>query len=88
MQLNHKGTGKYRTEITVSGQIHSFRCAACTHEKLASALGIKPSALKATIEEFNAAVQEGSFKPVVPDGKRTRGIMPPKSNWARTIDGP
>ena len=57
-------------------------------EDLATALGIKPSALKATIEEFNAAVQEGDFTPVVPDGKRTRGIAPPKSNWARTIEGP
>ena len=61
---------------------------AASIEGLAVALGIKPQALKATIEEFNAAVQDGSFKPVVPDGKRTRGITPPKSNWARTIDGP
>ena len=57
-------------------------------EELATALSIKPAALKATILEFNAAVQEGDFKPVVPDGKRTVGITPPKSNWARTIEGP
>ena len=57
-------------------------------EGLATELEMKPSVLKNTIESFNAAVQDGKFTPVVPDGKRTIGIDPPKSNWARTIDGP
>ena len=57
-------------------------------EALATELGIKPSALKVTIQTFNAAVQDGKFTPIVLDGKRTLGITPPKSNWARTIDGP
>lgn len=40
------------------------------------------------METFNAAVQPGAFDPVVKDGKRTVGIVPPKSNWALPIDTP
>ena len=38
--------------------------------------------------EFNAAVQEGEFNPAIKDGKGTRGIAPPKSNWALPLDTP
>ena len=61
---------------------------AASIEGLATGLGINPATLKATVDAFNAAVQDGKFTPIVPDGKRTFGITPPKSNWARTIDGP
>lgn len=39
-----------------------------------------------TIKNFNEAVQEGNFNPLKLDGKCTKGIEPPKSNWARAID--
>jgi tricarballylate dehydrogenase len=37
---------------------------------------------------YNAAVQPGPFNPAVKDGKSTRGITPPKSNWAQPLDTP
>jgi tricarballylate dehydrogenase len=40
------------------------------------------------VREYNAAVQPGAFNPAVKDGRRTQGITPPKSNWARPIDTP
>jgi Succinate dehydrogenase/fumarate reductase, flavoprotein subunit len=41
-----------------------------------------------TVKEFNAAVQPGTFNPNVLDGKGTKGVEPPKSNWALPIDEP
>jgi tricarballylate dehydrogenase len=41
-----------------------------------------------TVREFNAAVQPGEFNPAILDGKCTRGITPPKSNWALPLDSP
>ena len=37
---------------------------------------------------FNGAVQPGDYNPTELDGKATRGISPPKSNWALPIDTP
>ena len=59
-----------------------------TIEALADGLGIDRGGLVHTVAEFNAAVQQGDFKPTVLDGKRTVGIDPPKSNWAMPIDTP
>ncbi len=59
-----------------------------TIEGLARKIDVDPNALRATIEEFNAAVRDGKFDPVVLDGKGALGIEPPKSNWALTIDTP
>jgi tricarballylate dehydrogenase len=45
--------------------------------------------LTRTVEEFNAAVQED--RPLnlsIRDGRGTKGITPPKSNWAQKIDSP
>jgi tricarballylate dehydrogenase len=55
-------------------------------EELASRLEIDPVGLKKTIKSFNESVQEGNFSPLELDGKCTKGIQPPKTNWARTID--
>jgi tricarballylate dehydrogenase len=41
-----------------------------------------------TVDEFNAAVQDGPFDPVKKDGKRTKNITPTKSNWAQRLDSP
>jgi len=61
---------------------------ASTIEELADGLMIDPAGLRGTVDEFNAAVQEGDFKPSILDGKGTIGIDPPKSNWAQRIDEP
>ena len=43
----------------------------------------------ATIKEYNKAVMtEVPFDPNVKDGRGTRGLAVPKSNWANTIDEP
>jgi tricarballylate dehydrogenase len=55
---------------------------------LAAALGIAPAPFLETVSAFNAAVAEGDFDPARLDGKRTRGLAPPKSNWALPLDTP
>ncbi|MFS8571282.1 MAG: FAD-binding protein, partial [Thermaerobacter sp.] len=59
-----------------------------TLEELAEKLGIDKEGFVRTIAEFNAAVQDGVFNPSIKDGKCTKGITPPKSNWALPIDTP
>jgi tricarballylate dehydrogenase len=57
-------------------------------EELAGNMDIDPEKLVKTIKEFNNAVQDGTFNTMVKDGKRTKGISPPKTNWALKIDKP
>lgn len=59
-----------------------------TIEELAEKLDIDVEGLKKTIREFNAACQPGDYNPSVLDGVGTKGITPPKSNWALPIDTP
>ncbi|MBI2165637.1 MAG: FAD-dependent tricarballylate dehydrogenase TcuA [Chloroflexi bacterium] len=59
-----------------------------TIEELAERLGVDREGLASTVRGFNAAVQPGEFNPAVLDGKGTRGIIPPKSNWALPVDTP
>jgi tricarballylate dehydrogenase len=64
------------------------RAEAGTIEELAARLEIDPAGLADTVAAYNAAVEPGPFNPAVLDGKRTRGITPPKSNWALPLDRP
>ncbi len=57
-------------------------------EELGNALGLPTSALKRTIDRFNASCPNGEFRPTEKDGLATRGITPAKSNWARRIEEP
>jgi tricarballylate dehydrogenase len=59
-----------------------------TIEELATKLEIDPQGLVRTVSEFNAAVQDKPFNPAVLDGRGTRGITPPKTNWAQALDTP
>ncbi len=59
-----------------------------TIEDLAEGLGLDPAALRGTIDGYNAACGPGPYDPTVLDGKSTRGLEPPKSNWALPIDTP
>ncbi len=54
---------------------------------LAEAAGLDPAALAATLAAYNAACPEDSsaFRPDGLDGLATRGLRPPKSNWARPL---
>jgi tricarballylate dehydrogenase len=59
-----------------------------TLEGLARKLEIDVAGFVDTVTRFNAAVQPGAFNPAIKDGKGTRGITPPKSNWAQPLDMP
>jgi len=52
--------------------------------------GVDQAGARATLEAYNAAVDEGvAFDPTVLDGKGTKGLPLAKSNWAQRIeDGP
>ena len=51
--------------------------------------GVDATSAKATLEAFNAAVDlDTPFDPTALDGKGTRGLSLPKSNWAQRIDTP
>ncbi|MBI4637103.1 MAG: FAD-dependent tricarballylate dehydrogenase TcuA [Candidatus Rokubacteria bacterium] len=61
---------------------------ASTLEELARKLEIDVEGFLRTMREYNGAVQPGAFNPAIKDGKATRGITPPKSNWALPLDTP
>ncbi|MFO1014153.1 MAG: FAD-dependent tricarballylate dehydrogenase TcuA [Caulobacteraceae bacterium] len=51
--------------------------------------GVNPGKAQATLEAYNAAVMtEVPFDPNVKDGRGTRGLAVPKSNWANRLDTP
>jgi succinate dehydrogenase/fumarate reductase flavoprotein subunit len=56
--------------------------------KLAKLLKIDPKKLEATINEFNAAVNDRPFDLMSLDGKATTGLSPNKTNWANPINKP
>src|SRR5260370_31530300 len=61
-----------------------------TIEELAKKLeGVDAEQFLKTIKEWNAAVMtEVPFNPAIKDGRSTRGLAVPKSNWANLIDTP
>ena len=56
--------------------------------ELAGKLDVDPDALEKTVEEFNAAAWDGAYQPRSLDGLSSRGLDPPKSNWAIRLDRP
>jgi tricarballylate dehydrogenase len=60
-----------------------------TFEELARKLEIDVPGFVKTMNDFNAAVMKDvPFNPAVKDGKGTRGLAVPKSNWAQPLDTP
>lgn len=59
---------------------------AATLEELVDQLPVNKEQFVQTIKEYNDAVQNGEYNPSVKDGKGTKGITPPKTNWAMTIE--
>lgn len=60
-----------------------------TLEDLANGIGIEPAVFCQTITDFNAAcARDIPFDASRLDGKRTRGLAIPKSNWAVPIERP
>ena len=61
---------------------------AATLAELAAKLNLDAQALEATVAEYNAAVGPEQFNAHARDGKSTRGLQPPKSNWAFALESP
>ena len=59
-----------------------------TIAELAGKLGIPREALEMTVVEYNRGCREAEFAPLILDGLATRGVTPPKSNWAHTLSEP
>lgn len=58
-------------------------------ELVAKMDGVDPAGFLRTVEEFNEAVAtEVPYDPNVKDGRRTRGLAVPKTNWANPLDEP
>src|SRR5512147_2616659 len=66
------------------------RVTAGSIDELAGKLeGVDPGGFRATVEAFNAAVDRSvPFDPARKDGRATRGLIVPKSNWANPLDTP
>ncbi len=68
-------------------QVTTFK--ADTIEKLAEGMDIDKDGLVKTIEEYNKSVMENkTFNPAILDGRGTKDLPLPKSNWAQRIDTP
>jgi len=85
--FDSKVTGLLRDEYHIR-QVTRVR--ANTIEELADQLyGVDRDGFLNTVKAFNAAVmQEVPFNPNVKDGRGTKGLRIPKSNWANTISEP
>jgi tricarballylate dehydrogenase len=60
-------------------------------EERYAALDFRRDAFLATLEAYNAAVQEGeegAFDPDIKDGTHTTSLRPEKTNWATRLDTP
>lgn len=58
-------------------------------EELAEKLdGVDKAGFLRTVRQFNEAIVDAPFNPAVLDGRGTRNIWPPKSNWANPISQP
>ena len=91
-------TGNFAWQIFDSKVTHLLRdeyrikqvtkVSAPTLEELTKKLeGVNPDQFLATITEYNAAVQaDVPFNPNIKDGRGTKGLIVPKSNWANLID--
>ena len=80
-KTNHMTRDEYRIRQVTKAEANTL-------EELAQKLEISPEGLVRTVREFNAACQPGEYNPAILDGKCTKGITPPKSNWALPIDEP
>ena len=59
-----------------------------TIEEVAGQLELPVDKVKATVDEFNRAVQPGTFDHTILDDCRTENLTPPKTHWAQRIDTP
>ncbi|MAH83770.1 MAG: tricarballylate dehydrogenase [Rhodospirillaceae bacterium TMED8] len=85
--FDQKVTDKLRDEYRIR-QI--TKVTADTIEELSRKLeGVNSQQFMKTVEEYNSAVMEHVvFDPTILDGRGTKGLLVPKSNWANKLDQP
>jgi tricarballylate dehydrogenase len=59
-----------------------------TIAEVAEQFGLPVDKVVATVEQFNRAVQPGTFDHTIQDDCRTEGLTPAKTHWALRIDEP
>ncbi len=59
-----------------------------TVRALAAKLDLPADAFEATVRRYNEAASPGPWDPMALDGRSTRGLAPPKSNWAVPLERP
>jgi tricarballylate dehydrogenase len=79
--IDRKAIGQFMPSVFPPMVAHSIA-------ELAGPLGLPPAKLEATVAQFNAAVQPGTFNHDILDDCRTRGLVPEKTHWAQRIDTP
>jgi tricarballylate dehydrogenase len=57
-----------------------------TLEELINLLPVNREQFLLTVQDYNASVLDGEYNPTVKDGKGTKDIIPPKTNWALPIE--
>ena len=93
-------SGQFAWQIFDSKVLHLLRdeyrirqmtkVSANTLEELVTKLeGVNPDQALKTLQEYNAAVMtDVKFNPAILDGRGTKGLAVPKSNWANVLDEP
>ncbi len=80
---------KQKSELTRQQYDAANPAKANTIRELAEQLEINPDVLQETVDTYNAAVQDHlPFNQAIHDGRCTKDLFPPKTNWARRIDEP
>ena len=79
--IDSKATGRFMPTVFPGERANTI-------EGLADKLGLDRTALRATVDRFNAAIRPGIFDHAVLDDCRTEGLTPPKTHWAQRIDAP
>ena len=79
--IDSKATGRFMPTVFPGESAQSI-------EELADKLGLSRTALRTTVDRFNAAVMPGVFDHAVLDDCVTGGIAPAKTHWAQKIDTP
>ena len=59
-----------------------------TIAEVAEQLNLPVEKVRATVDEYNRAVQPGTFDHTIQDDCKTAGLTPPKTHWALRIDQP
>ena len=69
--------GRYKTATPI---------AADSLKELVEKLPVDRATCLETLDAYNAAVEPAAFNPTARDALRTKGLDPPKSNWAQRLD--